>query len=75
MATNIEVDPTLLADAMRLFGTKTKKDTVNTALREAVQRLKRAEALEHLVNMADAGEFDAAIAAYEARKAAQRGEV
>ncbi|MQY27685.1 hypothetical protein NRB56_32680 [Nocardia sp. RB56] len=59
---------------MRLFGTKTKKDTVNTALREAVQRLKRAEALERLVNMAEAGEFDEAIAAYEARKTAQRGQ-
>ncbi|MGN2636877.1 type II toxin-antitoxin system VapB family antitoxin [Nocardia takedensis] len=75
MATNIEVDPALLADAMRLFGTKTKKDTVNTALREAVQRLKRAEALERLVARAEAGDFDAAIAAYDARKAAQRGDV
>lgn len=71
-ATNIEVNPELLADAMRLLGTKTKKDTVNTALREVVQRLKRLEALERMTARAERGELDPAIRAYEARKSAQR---
>lgn len=44
-ATNIEVDPMLLADAMRVLGTRTKKDTITMALREVVQRLRRLEAL------------------------------
>jgi len=71
-ATNIEVNPELLADAMRLLGTRTKKDTVNTALREVVQRLKRLEALEHMTARAERGELDSAMRAYEARKSAQR---
>jgi hypothetical protein len=41
-----------------VFGTKTKKDTVNTALREAARRIERAQALERLGEMADQGDFD-----------------
>jgi Arc/MetJ family transcription regulator len=71
--TNIEIDDSTLAEAMRLLGTMTKKDTVNRALAEVVQRLKRIEALENLRAAAGRGEFDDAIRAYEARKDAQRG--
>jgi len=41
-----------------LFGTKTKKDTVNTALREAAQRSRRLRALDQLGEMGAAGDFD-----------------
>jgi Arc/MetJ family transcription regulator len=33
----IDIDDDVLAEASVLLGTKTKKDTVNTALREVVQ--------------------------------------
>ena len=35
--TQIELDPRLLAEAAQVLGTKTKKDTVNEALRRVVQ--------------------------------------
>ncbi|MET0416686.1 MAG: type II toxin-antitoxin system VapB family antitoxin, partial [Actinoplanes sp.] len=56
--TLIDLDEQALAAAARLFGTKTKKDTVNTALREAAARLRRAEALADLVEIAKTGQFD-----------------
>ncbi|RKN07935.1 type II toxin-antitoxin system VapB family antitoxin [Streptomyces radicis] len=55
----VDIDDEALADAARVFGTKTKKDTVNTALREATLRIRRARALELLGEMADQGDFDA----------------
>ena len=42
--TQIDVDDDPLAEAMRLMGTTTKKDTVNLALREYATRVKRLEA-------------------------------
>ncbi len=54
----IDLDDDALAEAAALFGTKTKKDTVNTALRDAAQRLKRLQALERLGEMGAAGDFD-----------------
>ena len=54
----IDVDDEALAEAAALFGTRTKKDTVNTALREAAQRLRRLRALEELAEMGGAGDFD-----------------
>ncbi len=68
--TNVEIDDEVLAEAMRLMGTSTKKDTINGALRDYVRRLKRLEALEKLSARAARGEFDEAIEAYEARKGA-----
>jgi Arc/MetJ family transcription regulator len=56
--TVIDLDDDALADAARLFGTTTKKDTVNTALREAALRLRRRDALARLAEMAAAGDFD-----------------
>jgi len=44
--TQIDIDDDALAEAMRLSGAKTKKDTVNLALREYAARLRRVEALE-----------------------------
>jgi Arc/MetJ family transcription regulator len=42
--TLIEIDEEALAVAQDAFGTKTKKDTVNRALREVSDRVKRHEA-------------------------------
>ena len=38
MRTNIDIDDDVLREAQRLVGTKTKRDTVNLALRELVAR-------------------------------------
>lgn len=54
----VDIDDDALADAAKVFGTTTKKDTVNTALREATRRIQRARALERLGEMADQGDFD-----------------
>ncbi|MGP4000455.1 type II toxin-antitoxin system VapB family antitoxin [Streptomyces sp. 8N706] len=56
--TLIDVDEQLLADAAEVLGTTTKKDTVNTALREILAAKRRALALAGLAARADAGEFD-----------------
>jgi Arc/MetJ family transcription regulator len=54
----VDVDDEALAEASSLLGTATKKDTINTALRETVQRLRRADALARLAEMGEAGAFD-----------------
>ena len=56
--TPIEIDEEALATAAEVLGTKTKKDTVNAALREVGQRLERLRALARLGEMADRGDFD-----------------
>jgi Arc/MetJ family transcription regulator len=56
--TPVEIDEEALATAAEVLGTKTKKDTVNAALREVGQRLARLQALATLGEMADQGDFD-----------------
>ena len=56
--TPIEIDEDALAIAAEVLGTRTKKDTVNAALREVGQRLERLRALARLGEMADRGDFD-----------------
>lgn len=56
--TPIEIDQDALTIAAEVLGTKTKKDTVNAALREVGQRLVRLRALARLGEMADRGDFD-----------------
>ena len=56
--TPVEIDDDLLAAAADVLGTRTKKDTVNAALREVSQRLVRLRAVEELAKMADRGDFD-----------------
>lgn len=46
MRTNIDIDDELLAEAMRLEGTKTKKETVELALRELIRRYRTREVLD-----------------------------
>lgn len=43
MATNLSIDNNLLDEALHISGLKTKKDTVNQALMEFVQRRKQRE--------------------------------
>ncbi len=43
MATNLSIDTKLLDEALIISGLQTKKDTVNQALREFVQRRKQRE--------------------------------
>ena len=54
----IDVDDDALAEASELLGTKTKRDTVNVALRETVDRLRRANALARLADLGPSGAFD-----------------
>ncbi|MCX4747230.1 type II toxin-antitoxin system VapB family antitoxin [Kitasatospora sp. NBC_01287] len=70
--TQIDIDDEALATAMRLMGSSTKKETVNTALREYVQRIARLEAAEKLAARGADGEFDAAAAAHAAAKRARQ---
>lgn len=56
--TPIEIDQEALETAAEVLGTKTKKDTVNAALKEVGQRLIRLRALATLGDMADRGDFD-----------------
>jgi Arc/MetJ family transcription regulator len=58
--TLLDVDEDLLAEASTALGTRTKKDTVNEALRQAVEvsRERRRRALESLRRIADEGGFD-----------------
>ncbi len=46
MATNIELNENLLSKAMRLGGMRTKKEAVNVALSEYVQRREQLKVLD-----------------------------
>lgn len=43
MATNLAIDDKLLSEALSIGGFKTKRETVNEALREFIQRRQRLE--------------------------------
>ncbi|WP_217162076.1 type II toxin-antitoxin system VapB family antitoxin [Streptomyces sp. AC512_CC834] len=70
--TQVDLDDEALAEAMRLMGASTKKETVNAALRDYVARVKRLEAAEKLAARGERGEFEAAAAAHAAAKRARR---
>jgi Arc/MetJ family transcription regulator len=46
MATNLAINDELLASAVDISGLKTKKETVNLALEEFIQRRRRKDAME-----------------------------
>ncbi len=46
MATNLAIDDKLLTEALSISGLKTKKDTVNHALREFINRRKQMEIID-----------------------------
>lgn len=56
--TVIDLDDDLVAEAARALGTRTKKDTVNNALREVLETRRRAMALTRLREAAEDGAFD-----------------
>lgn len=66
--TQIDIDQQALEEAMRLSGSKTKKDTVNLALREFAARHRRVAALEHYAELAAHWDFDE----WERRRVAEK---
>ncbi|MGH3121925.1 MAG: type II toxin-antitoxin system VapB family antitoxin [Streptosporangiaceae bacterium] len=56
--TVIDLDDELVAEVARALGTRTKKDTVNTALREVLENRRRAVALTRLRETVTEGAFD-----------------
>jgi Arc/MetJ family transcription regulator len=56
--TVIDLDDELVAEVARALGTRTKKDTVNTALREVLENRRRAVALTRLREAAAEDAFD-----------------
>jgi Arc/MetJ family transcription regulator len=56
----------MLADVARALGTRTKKDTVNAALREVLENRRRALALTKLRQATADGAFDLALLADKA---------
>ena len=46
MSTNLSIDPELLQKALEVSGLKTKKDTVNLALKELINRHKQLEIID-----------------------------
>jgi Arc/MetJ family transcription regulator len=56
--TQIDIDDDALNEAMRLSGAKTKKETVNLALREFAARHRRVAALEHYAALAAGWDFE-----------------
>ena len=57
MRTNIHIDNDVIADAMRATGAKTKREAVDTALRE-ITRLRQQEALIGLWGIGWEGDLD-----------------
>lgn len=56
--TVIDIDDAALTEATRLLGTTTKKETVNAALHEVIDRRRRAAAVARMREMAAEGEID-----------------
>ncbi|MEV0040494.1 type II toxin-antitoxin system VapB family antitoxin [Streptomyces sp. NPDC056909] len=56
--TVIDLDDELVAEVAQALGTSTKKETVNTALREVLENRRRALALTRLRAAGDDGAFD-----------------
>ncbi|MBN2374586.1 type II toxin-antitoxin system VapB family antitoxin [bacterium] len=46
MATNLQIDDTLITKAVKLGGHKTKKEAVNYALMEYIQRMEQEKVLD-----------------------------
>ena len=58
MRTNIEIDEQLMADAMAATGTRTKKATVEEALRRLIQSQRQREMLKLRGKVAWDGDLD-----------------
>ncbi|MBA3037216.1 MAG: type II toxin-antitoxin system VapB family antitoxin [Desulfobacterium sp.] len=58
MATNLAIDDGLLHEALEISGLKTKKDTVNLALKEFVDRRKQLEIISIFGKMDPDPDYD-----------------
>lgn len=58
MATNLAIDVSLLNEALNVSDFKTKKDTVNQALKEFIQRRKQKEIIELFGNLPADTDYD-----------------
>ena len=58
MATNLAIDDGLLSEALEVSGLKTKKDTVNLALKEFVDRRKQLELINIFGKMDPDPDYD-----------------
>ena len=58
MATNLAIDPDLLRKALDISGLKTKKETVNLALKEFINRRKQLEILDLFGKMEPDPDYD-----------------
>ena len=58
MPTNLAIDPELLEKALEVSGMKTKKDTVNLALKELINRRKQLEILDLFGKMDPDPDYD-----------------
>ena len=67
--TQIDLDDDALAEVMRIAGVHTKKEAVNLAMRDYVQRFRRVEALARSREQASSWDYDGWLAARADEKA------
>lgn len=67
--TQIDLDDEALAEVMRLAGVRTKKEAVNLALNDYVDRFRRVEALARSRERAKTWDYDGWVAARADEKA------
>ncbi len=58
MATNLSIDPDLLNEALSVGGLGTKKDTVNQALKEFIQRRQQRQVIGLFGNLPTDADYD-----------------
>jgi Arc/MetJ family transcription regulator len=58
MATNLSIDPNLLSEALNVGGLGTKKDTVNQALMEFIQRRKQRQVVDLFGTLPPDSDYD-----------------
>ncbi|TDR89735.1 Arc/MetJ family transcription regulator [Enterovirga rhinocerotis] len=58
MRTNIEIDDLLMSEAMAVSGARTKKETVEIALRELLSSRRQRQAIEDMLGLGWDGNLD-----------------
>lgn len=58
MPSNLAIDDHLLEEALRVGGHRTKRETVNEALQEYIQRRRQLKVIDHLGTVDFDEEFD-----------------
>ena len=66
MRTNIDIEDSLIAEAMAVTGLPTKKATVEEALRRLVRRYRQQEAIKDLTGLGWDGDLSAMREGYDA---------